>query len=75
MLHPNDPGYVSFYNDVLTEISTIRHGYEMDESISSEQIIEQFEFWVEEDFFSPEFGDDVLYQSTALRILDLFENS
>jgi len=64
-LHDNDSGYVSFYKDVLNELK----------KTNSEFLAEQFEFWIEEAFYEPEFDDDVLASVTANRIRDTFEDT
>ena len=74
MLHPHDAGYVTFYKDVLDEMNEIRLSYCISDSDTSESIIEQYEFWVDEDFFDPEYSDDVLYKHTARRVLTVFES-
>ncbi len=66
-LHDNDPGYVSFYKDVIKEIELFR--IRVPKEISTESIAENYEFWIEEAFFYPKHNDDVLAAHTAIEVL------
>jgi hypothetical protein len=69
MLHPHDKGYYAFYEDVIIALTEL---YRFD-SHTATDIVEQFEFWVAESFFSPEFDDHVLAEQTASKIMGLYD--
>lgn len=72
-LHDNDLGYTTFYKDVLNELKTFRPNYKIPSEITNESIIEQYEFWLEEAFYEPEYDDDILAMDTAIKVLAICE--
>ena len=69
MLHPYDKGYVAFYEDVIIALNEL-YGFD---SRTATDIVEQFEFWVADSFFNPEFEDHVLAEQTASKIMSLYD--
>lgn len=76
-LHNNDSGYIEFYKDVLNEMKTFRSisNYKIPNKITNEHIIDQYEFWIEEAFYEPEYSDDVLAMDTATKVLSIYESN
>jgi hypothetical protein len=69
MLHPHDKGYYAFYEDVIIALNEL-YGFD---SRTATDIVEQFEFWVADSFFNPEFEDRVLAEQTASKIMSLYD--
>ena len=69
MLHPYDKGYVAFYEDVIIALNEL-YGFD---SRTGTEIVERYEFWVDESFYQPEFDDHVLAEQTASRIMGLYD--
>lgn len=65
-LHDSDSGYLSFYNDVLTELD--KHYSNVD---YSKLILNEFELWVEEAFYYPDVEDNILPEVTAIKIIGI----